>query len=444
MIFLANLKQRLNAKALVLAFGLFVLFLAPLSALDVEFHGEGKTDFGFAFWNRSDILLAKAEFTPKLELFADGFHAFVSLNTAYDVLKPAEFDFSLGEVYAEYGWDFFDFRVGRQLISWGKADGVEITDVICPRDYTKFGADYTESKLPATAIQLRQFGEFFTIEEIWIPVYSPLELKLDKTNPIQSVIFPSEIEIKKLGIKLPTKYNIKEKSVPHGIEDGEWAVRASFYFPAIDFSVSAFRGWDHQANFETKVSVDSLMKPTEVQMDLTPSYNRIWMVGFDMAVPIDMVIIKAETAWLGEREFQNQLTGSVPPLSIPLSKHHQLKALLALEVNPGAGWMINLQYMEDVVFEDTDKLERSQRQPFASFFLSKTLLRETLKLSAGVALSCDQWDTASNLGLSYKVTDDLELSLNGTVYARGKSKDKGPFAKMEKLSNIKLGAKFSF
>ncbi len=416
----------------------FALLPSSASAIELEFHGTGNVDFGFAVWNTTDILLAKAGLSPKLEIFADDFHAVAGMNASYNALKPTTADFSLSEIYAEYAWEYFDFRIGRQLISWGKADGLEITDIICPRDYTKFlGSKYEESRIPTNAIQLRTFGSFYTIEGIWVPVYFSSLPKQDKTNPMNNIFFPSEIETKVGALK--ASYTLNKTKPKHRIQDGEWGLRASFFFPVIDFSFSAFRGWDHQPNFEASGNVTL----PNVALTLTPSYNRIWMAGFDMAIPVDMFIIKAEAAWIGKREFSDKLKNtSMTTFAMPLSKHHQLKALVGMEINPGSGWMINLQYMEDVVFENLDKLKRPQRLPMITAFVSKTLLRETMKISGGIVIGCDAWDTASSLAIGYKIIDDLELSLSGSLYCKGK--EDGVFGKMSKLSNIKASLEFSF
>ncbi len=445
-----TMKNTVKVRRSVLVLLLFVLLLAPVSAVDFEFHGSGNVDFGFGVWNRTDILLAKAKFQPKLEFFHDDFHALVSVKAGYNALNPTNFDFVLGEIYAEYAWDFFDFRIGRQLISWGKADGLAITDVLCGKDYSEFiGTKYKGSRIPANAIQLRFFGSFYTVEGIWVPVYFPSLPKKDETNPMNYLLFPAEKEIEKLGVSLPIEYTINENKMKHRIQDGEWALRASFFFPEIDFSFSAFRGWDHDANFEVSGTITPWNPPTfspaptKASVDMTPSHNRIWMAGFDMAIPVSILVIKAEAAWLGFREFSHEsFDGTTGKFAYSLEQHHQLKAMLGLEINPGSGWMINMQYMEDVVFENTDTLARSQRLPLITAFVSKTLLHDNMKIFAGILIGCDAWDTASSLGISYKVMDSLKLSLNGTVYCKGIKE--GTFGKLSELSNIKAAMEFTF
>ncbi len=405
----------------------------PLTAIEIEVHGTADTVFASSVWGKADILAARVGFKPKLEFFADNFYARASVKAKYNALDPKKIDFSLGEVFAECNWNAFDFRIGRQIIAWGKADGFDLTDVICPKDYSEFiGIEYKDARKPVNGILLRHFGSIYSIEGIWIPVFVPSYPTLE--NQLSPVFFPPfEVEI--MGNKYKSKYTINEKKAPLSIKDGEWALRASFFLPAIDFSFSVFRGWDHSPNFNYKI--EPLSPPSVPKLVLTPSFNRIWMAGMDMAIPIDMFIIRMETAYSGKREFMAK--GLLLPV---LSKHHQLKALVGLECNPGAGWMINAQYMEDVVFENTEKLMRSQRLPMISLFVSKTLLREKMKISGSLLIGCDAWDTRSALDISYNFVDDFKMTLGAAVFCRGK--EQGVFGKMEEFSNIWLKGEFSF
>ena len=51
------------------------------------------------------------------------------------LFHPAERkEFNIKEAYIDFGNDWASLRTGRQIIIWGKADGVQIVDIICPQD----------------------------------------------------------------------------------------------------------------------------------------------------------------------------------------------------------------------------------------------------------------------------------------------------------------------
>ena len=63
---------------------------------------------------------------------------FVSFNATYNALLKARTGFELREAYLDHRGDHWGLRAGRQLVIWGAADGVRITDLVSPMDMTEF------------------------------------------------------------------------------------------------------------------------------------------------------------------------------------------------------------------------------------------------------------------------------------------------------------------
>lgn len=67
---------------------------------------------------------------------------------------------NLRELYASYNWDqTFYLDVGRQIVVWGRADGINPTDNLSPRDYTRLVPDETDQRLGNDAIKLTYIPE---------------------------------------------------------------------------------------------------------------------------------------------------------------------------------------------------------------------------------------------------------------------------------------------
>ena len=63
---------------------------------------------------------------------------FVSANAVYNSLLKDQSGFFLREAYLYYGKSSLDIRAGRQIITWGVADAIRLTDIISPMDFTEF------------------------------------------------------------------------------------------------------------------------------------------------------------------------------------------------------------------------------------------------------------------------------------------------------------------
>ena len=110
--------------------------------------------------------------------------AFVSANLVYNAILKERTDFQLREAYAYYSDQHWDLRAGRQIVVWGVADGLRLTDVISPMDYTEFLAqDYDDIRIPVGGLRLRYSHEKWSLEAVAVPVSSFFELPTDTENP---------------------------------------------------------------------------------------------------------------------------------------------------------------------------------------------------------------------------------------------------------------------
>lgn len=81
---------------------------------------------------------------------------FVSANAVYNSLLKDQSGFFLREAYLYYGKSGLDIRAGRQIITWGVADAMRLTDVISPMDFTEFlTQDYDDIRIPVNGIRVR-------------------------------------------------------------------------------------------------------------------------------------------------------------------------------------------------------------------------------------------------------------------------------------------------
>lgn len=79
---------------------------------------------------------------------------FVSFNATHNALLKGRTGFELREAYLDHREEHWGFRLGRQLVIWGVADGVRIIDLVSPMDMTEFLAqDYDDIRMPVNALR---------------------------------------------------------------------------------------------------------------------------------------------------------------------------------------------------------------------------------------------------------------------------------------------------
>jgi len=412
-------------------------------------------------WNsdKSNVEYGASRSIAKIkgEVSAGSSYAVVSAAAEYNYRNPARTGFRLNEAYYRYSGNIWDISVGRQIIAWGQADGFKLTDVLSARDnseFTAFSGD--DARLPSDSARLRFFHDFFTFEAVAVPFFTPNKLPRfgfeDGSKDAPYYIDTPDTFNTPFG-SVPVKYTKTESAKPRMFTDTEAAVRFSFFLPGIDFSVSGFYGWDKNPRYVKSgyAKLNAMHLPEKAFLTLNQEYYRIGMAGIDAAIPAGDVTIRLETAWVGGRYFepknQNPIPGVPSAGSIPLTfnpalQKHQLLALAGIDWIKNS-WTLSAQYFEDLILDHKDDIERPMHKGFVSLNLSKTFLRDTLKLSASGAVDVNYGSTSNTYSVAYALTDNIQFSLGGDVYTKGYD-GKGDFAALHKISAVWLKGTFTW
>ena len=410
----------------------------------------------------------------KGEVSAGSSYAVISAAAEYNYRNPARTGFRLNEAYYRYSGEIWDISVGRQVIVWGQADGFKLTDVLSARDSSEFIAfSGDDARLPSDSIRLRFFHDLFTFEAIAVPFFTPNKLPRfgfedGAKNGLYYIDTPDTYKTA-IG-SIPVKYTKTESTKPKMFTDTEAAARFSFFLPGIDFSVSGFYGWDKNPRYARSGYVKKELRnpnnaqgplnpfqPKELHTNLNEEYYRIGMAGIDAAIPVGDVTIRLETAWVGGRYFEpKELLSSLPIAQImdktsgadvPIAfnapvKKHQLLMLAGIDWIKSS-WTLSAQYFEDLILNHKDDIERPMHKGFVSLSVSKTFLRDTLKLSASGVIDINYGSTSSTYSVSYAITDNINFALGGDVYTKGYD-GKGDFAALHKISAVWLKGTFTW
>lgn len=422
------------------------------NSLSLSFGGKIQTVHGVQLVSPFDYAASRtfAELTTKASFGNSS--AFVSLGAEYNYRNKSRTGFRLNEAYYRYAGNFLDFTVGRQVIAWGQADGFRLTDVFSVRDLRDpVASDTDSSRLAVDALRLRFLHDIFTFEITAVPLFTP-----DKLPPFS---FESGAGTEFFSIDLPKTFSqngisgkikyVEKKSAqsPRKFTDTEAGARLSFTLPALDFALSGFYGWDKTPYYEKTGTTNTPPPNINPNITLHEKYARIAMAGFDAAIPAGDFLIRLEGAWIGGRRFEHKkpIENFIPPKTLvfnqPVEKN-QLLLLAGIDWNY-RGWFASVQYFEDLIVDRKDDTTRETHEGFVSFNISKTLLRDTLKLSAAGAVGANYGDMSAKFSADYALTDNLHTAIGADVYTKGVD-GKGRFAEMNALNALWIKGTFSW
>ena len=360
----------------------------------------------------------------RLELSAEvgDVYAHLSIDAQKNWKVEDETEVDLHEVWAEYAADGWDVRVGRQVIIWGKADGVQITDIVSPPDYTEFIArDLEEIRLPVDAVKFRLLGDEVDVELIWIPAF-------------RAAVQPSAGNPWALEQDIPDDVRVTVSPVDEpgtSLENSEIALKVSAFWSGLDVAVSAFHTWDDNPAMHRTVAGD---EGEEVEIHVSPEHHRMTVFGLEFSRPWSDFVFRGEVAYYLGRFFEpRSITGN------PLKKN-ALQWLGGVDWTPGNDWSVIAQVTGTAVVDHESGMAAEKHAMSGTLHVSKKLMRQTLTLSNMLYYDVKEQDFFDRIKTEYAVTDDLHLLAGVDVFGGGGQS----FGRYRDNTQVWFKAKYSF
>jgi hypothetical protein len=184
-------------------------------------------------------------------------------NETKSLLREGYFDLTEGPV---------DFRIGKQIIAWGRADQINPTDHLSPRDYTLLFPDENDQRFGSIALKSStEVGTSF-VHGFWIPFFKPNHI------PIQQP---------------PTPLGLREEEPNNAF--GQWGVKMESIGGNWDGSVSYYDGFDLDPDIGLESQFVALNQPPLLNVLL--SHHRIQNFGIDGATAIGRFGLRGEAAF---------------------------------------------------------------------------------------------------------------------------------------------------
>lgn len=226
--------------------------------------------------------------------------------------------------------------------------------------------------------------------------------------------------------------------------EGKQFLREVVYHRADENAHYAFRnrnlrdGWEDTPFLDYAPKIENGM---QTEIEINAGYKKMAMFGADAAIPIGETVLRLEGAFFPKRHFQTAaqkiLFGGENT-----EEHNNLAALAGLDWMR-EGWTFTAQYFCDCLFGETENLERTRKfEHGTTLSISKSLLSETLKLSASGVLMLKDFDSAIELSGEYSLSDSIFLELGGYIFNEGK--ETGTYGKYKDYSSIYLKARYVF
>lgn len=327
---------------------------------------------------------------------------FAAVNAEKNHIAEENTKVELREAWFEYASTGWDFRGGRQIIKWGNTDGIPITDVICPGDYSEYiTRDFDDIRMPVNAVQFRLLPRWGSVELLWLPVFQP-------------GVGASEGSPWATGSTVPAGDVVDEPTMPgNSIENSEVAGRISLYTSGMDLAFSAFHTRDDQPVLHRSVLEDTV--------HWEPRYHSVNFVGGELSLPVGGTVLRGEAAFIqGKRFFDAESDDRTVEKTI-------LKGLAGLDWYPGGDWTVSVQLADRWIQDYHGTMAADEHRVQGTLLVARQFLRQTLEVRNMAWVGIDSGDLYDKISLVYHLTDAMEVSGGADLFSGPDDSDFGQF-----------------
>ncbi|PID68975.1 MAG: hypothetical protein CR968_00400 [Flavobacteriia bacterium] len=401
-----------------------LVVLLPINALSqtednkVQINGFVDTYHAMRTKSPNDYMSSRTRFRGEVEKAFGKSSMFVSFNLNQNSLLKERNGFELREAYFDYTASHWSLRAGRQLIIWGVADGMRITDLVSPMDMTEFLArDYDDIRMPVEALKFNYFRGTMKAELVYVPVFKGFILPTNPKNP-WAVSMPAISDIPLI---------ILEDDKPEmTLKNFEIGGRMVFNLPGIDFSLATLYTFNKMPVFAKTMQNNMLY--------IQPQYKRMTFVGGDFSKPLGQFVLRGEMAFNLNKHFSSQNP------YVETVKRNTANYLIGVDWFAPSEWLLSVQFSDETVFNHSEDLEVKQHSPLLTFNVSKSIINSTLKLSDFVYADLQNEGFFSRFSADYALSDQIHV-LGGYDHFEG---DQGMFGFYKNNSEVWIKAKYSF
>jgi hypothetical protein len=329
--------------------------------------------------------------SSRVSVLAEGWAAF------HGPLDDGDAAAELREAFVDLRLGRLDVRAGRQIIAWGRADGLNPTDNLSGQDLTSLVPDDADRRLGATALRARYHVGDVSLTGIWLP----------------------ELRGHRFAFPAPPPGVSVDRSAGQWPGD-QWAVRVEQVGRAVDWSVSYFQGGD------TAPDLGAVSREGAPAIRL--SHHRVHVVGADMTANLGRFGLRAEGAYVGTEDHDGR---------DPFIKNPFLFIVAGTDRTFAGRLNLNVQYVfryvidADAATATPDRADgfasgvaalqaiiNTQTRPIqhgASFRLAHKWRHDTVEAECAVAAYAGPSGAAVRPKVVYAVTDDWKVLLGAEI-----------------------------
>ena len=345
------------------------------------------------------------------------------------LFNTAEAELSLRELYVDFDLGPSFWRVGKQQIVWGEADGLKVLDVVNPQSFREFIMDdFDDSRIPLWTVSTElPLGADGNLQLLWIPDTTYHEL----AEPGTPYFFTSPQRVPKPvdgAFYLPQR-----PDKPSGLSDGDIGGRYSVFVDGWDLSVNyLYRYLDIPVFYQSLDFFNTLPVVT-----ITPEYERSHLGGVTLSNAMGDFTLRAEVAYNSDTYFT-----STDLDNRGVTESAEVSSVIGLDWQLGSlDTFISGQWFQSHLLDHDRGTVRSETTQTFTLLVQKNFANETWTLDTIGLYSMDDQDSLIQFKLRHLMFSNTEVWFGLDIFS---GDGEGLFGQFSERDRARLGFEVGF
>jgi len=334
-----------------------------------------------------------------------------------DSIEPVKLD----EAYADIYLKNTDLRVGRQVVSWGTADGINPTNYINPRELSLTDTEFKGK--PLACLKATYYGKKADMTGVIVFDFEPQDI-------------PEELEIA-IGQLIPGFGGFPSPAeIGNTLENMEFALKVEKRIVDWDAKLSYFHGWeDYPALW---IELEPGFPP---QFEAKSQYQQVDKVGLATAGSLKKVGLWSEIAYVMPREIEEMRNAFI---SFSMNKPY-LQAVLGADYTFGKVYVEGqyIYYENGSLLSPYNQYATGEDITAGNYLMvqSSYEINQVHNLRLGGIVNLQDSSYTLMPQYTYAINEVTDLSLRGALFFGEAGTE---FGMLKSIDFIDLGIKVSF
>lgn len=317
------------------------------------------------------------------------------------------------------------WRLGKQQVVWGEADGLKLLDVINPQSFREFILDdFDDSRIPLWMLNTEWSIEGDrSVQLLWVLDATTHEL----APPSSPFAFRSPLIVPQLSETHSTQYQVitHDARVPSSniLQDSDIGGKYTQFI-----QTDSMGSWDLSLNYlyhYVDTPIVSLRVDNE-NLVIDQRYERSHLFGGSVSTVIGNWTLRSELAFETDRYFRKNRSIELP------ARSDQLSSVFGIDWQGWRNQFISFQWFQSTLLQHQPSFIQEKTTHTLSFLWQSALINETLNIKYRQLHTLDSDDGSIQFKIAYNYSDNLDIYLGVDTYYGDKAGLFGQFTEADR------------